>query len=215
MPLPTADLVDLPVGSHLCRFFADVYGGDLPQLQRDYRALGVRAHADGLGGLRVAAEMGDVVRHFGSLERLLRWERAASPWLRDTGISAVCQYDARRFTAEELCAVAGQHTATTPGETPLPIAGFYADLRGVRIVGEVDISNVEMLVDVLAARARVRDRVEVDLAELEFLDLRAMRAFVELVAERDGLELLLRNASPQVQRSFVLAGLQHPRLVIS
>ena len=54
---------------------------DLGQIEAGFRAAGRQARADGFGGLRVAAEMGDFARAIGSVERLLDWERSCTPML--------------------------------------------------------------------------------------------------------------------------------------
>ncbi len=70
------------IGQLVIEDFAAAYDGpgqlDLDQMESGFRAAGRRARADGFGGLRVAAEMGDFSRAIGSVERLLDWERTCT-----------------------------------------------------------------------------------------------------------------------------------------
>lgn len=200
------------------RSFDEVYGQGTPRLQHvesHYRSLHARAAADGLIGLRVAAEMGDAVHRFGGLERLLRWEERATRWIRDLGVSTVCQYDRRRFPADDLDLLAAQHTGQAPAYAPPPLAGFYVDSAGLRVVGEVDVSNTENFLQVVAARLSVQPRLRLDLADLTFVDVSALAGLFDLVRSRPPCELVLHNASPLLKRCLDIAGLHDPRVVVS
>jgi len=87
----------IAAGQLVVRGFSDVYGAPA-SLEPAAAASGIRAaadlaRADGFPGLRVAAEMGGFSRVFGSIEKMLAWERMASRLQHDDGISSVCQYD--------------------------------------------------------------------------------------------------------------------------
>lgn len=200
------------------RSFEEVYGHGTPQLRRvenHYRSLAERATADGLIGLRVAAEMGDAVHRFGSLEHLLQWEEIATRWIRDIGVSTVCQYDRRRFPATELEQMAARHTGQAPGYARPPLAGFYVDSGGLRIVGEIDASNTENFLQVVAARLSVQPCLRLDLEGLAFVDVSGLVGLFDLVQSRPPCELLLHHASPSLRRCLDMAGLHHPRVVVS
>ncbi|MGN6131677.1 MAG: MEDS domain-containing protein [Nocardioidaceae bacterium] len=204
-------------GQLVVRSFQDVYGEDLPRLEQvenDYRALNALATADGLTGLRVAAEMGDAVSRFGSLDHLLHWEALSSRWQRDTGVSTVCQYDRRRLASADMARVAATHTGQAPAHAVPPLAGFYVDAHGLRIVGEIDLSNAGRLLRVVDARLSVQPRLQLDLAGLTFVDIGTLEALFGLVHARRGVQLVVCNASPMLRRCLDLAGLRHPRVMV-
>lgn len=208
----------LAAGQLVIRDFDEVYGTaprPLQEMEDDFRALNVQARADGAAGLRVAAEMGDAADLFGSLTQLLRWEERATRLQREVGVSTVCQYDRRRLSPDEAALVASEHTALAPDDAPPPLAGFYPDGRGLRIMGELDISNVDELMRAVEARLTLDPRLELDLAELSFVDIGTLGTLFQLVHRRPEVELTLRNVSPQVLRTLSLAGLSHPRVVLA
>jgi anti-anti-sigma factor len=198
--------------------FADLYGDRTPcpgTVEAGYRSMQAHAVADGLPGLWVAAEMGQAVSRFGSVEQLLAWERLSTRWYREIGVSTVCQYDRGHLSSGDLELVAAQHTGIAPPDAPPPAGGCHVEPGGFRIHGEVDASNVDQLVAALAARLAVQPRLTLDLVELSFLDVGTVRALYRLVREHDGAELTVRNASPSVRRCLELTGLHDPRLVVA
>ena len=78
----------------------------------------------------------------------------------------------------------------------------------LRPAGELDIATAARLERALVDDRRPGDRVELDLADLEFIDSTGLRAIVRgaEAARRDGWELRLRPGPPAVQRVFEIAG---------
>ena len=196
----------------------EIYGTGplvLVELEAGFRELQARARADGLVGLRVAAEMGDAAVRFGSLEQLVHWEAMATRIQRDTGISSVCQYDRRRFTPAGLDLLAAEHVGYLPDRAPPPLARFSFTGGGIRVVGELDISNRERFIEVVEARAHASPRLELDLTDLTFMDIGTAERLFGLARRRPELGLTLRHLSPRLQRYLTLAELQHPRVTLT
>jgi anti-sigma B factor antagonist len=81
--------------------------------------------------------------------------------------------------------------------------------RVVRPTGELDLATAPALERVLLDGRVTGDVVVLDLADLEFLDSTGLRVIVRAAeaARRDGWELRLRPARPEVQRIFDLTGI--------
>jgi anti-anti-sigma factor len=79
------------------------------------------------------------------------------------------------------------------------------DSRGVRLIGELDLSTVPVLraaFDALPASANV-----LDLAELSFMDASGLHAFEQYASSLNGAgPLVLENAPAHVRRLFHITG---------
>lgn len=199
------------------RTFEDVYGPgllELGELEAGFRAEAALAKADGLPGLWIAAEMGDATRRFGSLARLLEWERIASRFQHETGTATVCQYDRRRLSGKVQDRVAAEHAGLAPAATAAPLAGFYTAPAGLRVVGELDLSNEDLFLEVVRARLDVQPHLRLDVAGLAFVDVGTLTGLVAAVLARPTCTLTLVNASPFLRRMLDLAGLLDRRVVV-
>lgn len=80
---------------------------------------------------------------------------------------------------------------------------------GLRVVGEVDLSNAPVLSRALGVAAQAIEGMDLhlDLAELKFIDLDGLRVLVRAAAElSDGRSLVLDAAPPEVHRVMRLIG---------
>lgn len=79
----------------------------------------------------------------------------------------------------------------------------------VRVEGELDLSDVRRLRDVLATVAESAAVVVLDLADLSFVDLCGLRAFHDAheAAARRGSRLVLMSPGPAVTRYLELTGI--------
>lgn len=107
-----------------------------------------RTHREGYSGLRLAGDMGWILRTGTGLDELSRYEAQANRLFLDRRVAGMCLYDGRLFAPEQLRAVAAAHPATVGpyadrGWTPLLRAYRTADPPGLRLVGQVDRSNQE------------------------------------------------------------------------
>jgi anti-sigma B factor antagonist len=86
-----------------------------------------------------------------------------------------------------------------------------ADLRGDRLLvlhGELDIATAPELVGMLHRLRRQGHAVELDLAEVTFMDSTGLTTLMDahLAAQRNGWSFSVRRTSPAVRRVFDLAG---------
>ena len=83
--------------------------------------------------------------------------------------------------------------------------------RGLRLTGEVDLSNHEALGRVLAARAATGEGdVHVDVSALTFVDVQGLRTLVRAAAGlRGGRRLVLDRPRPAMRRILRITGWLH------
>jgi anti-anti-sigma factor len=73
-------------------------------------------------------------------------------------------------------------------------------VRGLRLVGELDIGSVPVLLEAFSAG---EGQAVLDVSELSFIDSSGIHALVDLAAQEDGNgPLILRGALPQIIRAF-------------
>jgi DcmR-like sensory protein len=216
----TVDAADaLATGQLLVRTFADAYGtrrpDDLGAVADGFRAAAELSRKDGFPALRVAAQMDGLAPLLGSVEEVLRWERMSTGLQHDLGVSSVCLYDVDRLGEEHMTSLAGEHAGLSPEHAETPLASFLAvdEPWGLRISGEVDLSNRDLLHRVLVARAKVLPRLHLDVQGLTFADIGCL---LRLHAVADDLPddgwLLLDRAPAILRHALDVCGLGHPRL---
>ncbi len=86
---------------------------------------------------------------------------------------------------------------------------FDGNVRGLRLVGELDLEGTERLrAAVAACFSRRSERVVIDLRDLRFCDCAGLNALLDAAdtADRIGAELCVKGACAQVARLFALAG---------
>lgn len=205
----------LAAGQLVLRHSSEVYveGSGSEEMADAFRAMRDRASADGLAGLRVAAEMGDAVARFGSLPDLLAWEATAARLHAETGIISVCQYARQALSKEEAGLVAAQHDGAAPTSAPPAMACFYVTPGGLRVVGELDVANRPRFLEVVQARLRALPWLQVDLAELAFSDVGTFAELTQLVDRHSGAMVTLKSTPPDLQRRLART-LQHPRVLV-
>lgn len=209
----------LVAGQLLVRSFADSYGtrrpDDLGSIADGFRAVAEQSRKHGFPGLRVAAWMDGLAPLLGSSEAVLRWERMSTVLQRELGVSSVCLYDAARLDDGHAQLLAREHAGFAPERAEAPLASFLAvdEPWGLRISGEVDVSNRDLLHRTLLSRAAVVPRLHVDLAGVTFADVGAL---VRMRAVAAGLPehgwLALHRVPAAILRVLSMAGLQHERL---
>lgn len=209
----------LASGQLMVRTFAEVYGtrrpDDLGAVADGFRAAAEQSRKEGFPALRVAAQMDALAPLLGSVEEVLRWERMATGLQHALGVSSVCLYDVDRLEEEHASLLAREHAGLSPEHSVTPLASFLAmdEPWGIRIRGEVDLSNRDLLERVLLSRARVMPRLHLDLEGLTFGDVGFLS---RLHAVADGLPdsgwLVLADAPAVVRRALEVTGLQHQRM---
>ena len=206
-------------GQLLVRTFAEAYGtrrpDDLGTVADGFRAAAAQSRKDGFRHLRVAAHMDDLAPLLGSPEDVVAWERMSTGLQREIGVSSVCLYDSNLIGAEHGELVAREHDGLAPEAAPEPLARFLAvdEPWGLRVSGEVDVSNRDDLLQVLQARAAVTHRLHVDLEDLRFADVGSLARVASVAAglPSDGW-LTLGRVPATIRRTLSLSGLHHERL---
>lgn len=79
----------------------------------------------------------------------------------------------------------------------------------LRVIGEIDLANVEELKAAVRPCLQASNAVELDLSDLEFIDSSGLGAFVQLRSEAQlqGATLVLRNLRANIHRIFEITGL--------
>jgi anti-sigma B factor antagonist len=101
-------------------------------------------------------------------------------------------------------------------QTELSLIPLEAPLRGLRLVGELDMGSARDLTDTLSAMSGDGD-VRLELSGLEFIDSSGLHALVQYAGslDGDGDNLILANPSEMTARVFEIAEFaKHPRIVI-
>lgn len=199
--------------------FDEAYGSSAPEdlatVADGFRASARRARKRGFPGLRVAARMNPLADLLGSFEEVVRWERAAGALQRELGLSSVCLYDAGTLAGGQGAALASEHDGLAPDLDVPPIATFLAvdEPWGLRVAGEVDVSNRDLLHRMLVSRAAVTPRLRLDLGEVTFADVGTLARLRSVAAALpDGGYLVLARVPAVVRRVLDLTGLRHDRL---
>ena len=209
----------LASGQLQIRSFAEAYGtrrpDDLGAVAEGFRASAERSRTEGFPGLRVAARMDGLTDLLGSPAEVLRWERMSTTLQREIGVSSVCHYDLRLVDDALVGLLVGEHAGLSPEQADAPLARFVpvGDPWGLRVLGELDLSNRDALVRVLRSRTDVTPRVHVDLAGLTFADVGTLTRLHAVAAGLPGDGwLVLGAAPPVVRRALDIAGLGHARI---
>ena len=155
-----------------------------------YAAAADAARADGHSGLRVAAQVTDLVQAPETWEAHLRWESVADRVLAPQGLSALCGYRRSELPSQLLSDLAAIHPAANDADSPFHLFGEGGDLA---LSGEVDLFSSDSLERALGFAAGPDEPLALDLEALEFID---HHGFEVLVSRRCDL----RNPPPVVDR---------------
>lgn len=192
-----------------------------------------RAGRAGYAGLRVCAGTDWAVLGQPGCDRLVQYERQVSRLLTEgrlTGLALVCQFDQRRFPHQTLRRLREAHPIAMDARQaqqrgPLLSVAPLADRAGLRLSGEVDLSNVrefaaavQAALDAEAAAnagagngartpaAPGRD-LHLDLADVSYLDVTAVGLLVRTAATlTDGRRLVLGSPGPTIRTTLRMLG---------
>ncbi|MEV4258166.1 MEDS domain-containing protein [Spirillospora sp. NPDC049652] len=160
--------------------------------------------------IRVAADMTFALDLPDGLRELLRCEqdieRAIGP---STRVTAICQIDRRRLTADARTALAATHsTFVTPNpefaDSVLQIVRTF-DPVGLSLLGELDASRHTVLDQALntVLGASGGEEIHLDLAGLGFIDLGALNMLADVAARRSGSGPLVLDRMPLQLRTIM------------
>jgi ABC-type transporter Mla MlaB component len=133
----------------------------------------------------------------------------------EVGAVGLCQYDTRLFDPAACTAVGGAHTAVAQDDCTLPLATITPsrDPWGLRVDGELDVSNAAALGRALRARAAAGGSLAIDMANVGFVDLEAALVLYGVATElAAGEELRVRRAPSTLRRLVQIMGWDDPRL---
>jgi ABC-type transporter Mla MlaB component len=133
-----------------------------------------RASREGYPGLRVTADMCWATRPAATTQQLVAFETQVADLFSDGRLCVICQYDRDRFDAVTLAFATTVHTTTVAAQTyhdtaVLRICRQYSP-PGVRIAGELDYRQQDVLEQALAESQRLDRHIHVNLAGLDYID---------------------------------------------
>ncbi len=168
-----------------------------------YAAQTQQALDDGFTGLRVFAEVTQLVREPEWRADHVRWEQVADQFMAEHPLAAYCAYDASVLTPEEAGLLSCVHPVrqdAVPGAT----FSLYAGKRGWAVEGEVDFFQARLLSSVLEWVPAEEDLV-LDLSRLAFVDAAGARA-IGGYPGAPGRPVVVRNAPRALSRLWSLIG---------
>lgn len=199
--------------------FAEAYGTerptDLGTIADGFRAAAEDSRKQGFPALRVAAQMDQLAPLLGSPEDVIEWERMSTGLQHELGVSSVCLYSRSEIDDEHAARLAAEHAGLSPELAETPLASFLAvdDPWGLRVSGEVDISNGELLQRLLLSRAAVLPTLHLDLAGLTFADVGTLSRLRTVAAGLpEAGTLTLQGVPAFVRRTMDICGLGHEKL---
>ena len=199
--------------------FEEAYGSSRPErldtFADGFRLAAQQAQKRGFPRLRVAARMDDLAGRLGSMDDVAAWERMSTRLQRELRVSSVCLYDSSRLETGEVATIAREHDGLAPAVDVSPIATFLAvdEPWGVRVTGEVDVSNRRLLHRLVLSRAAVTPRLRVDLEGVTFADAGTVARLRSIAAALpEGGHLVLARVPAVVRRILDATGLGHERL---
>ncbi|MGN6815725.1 MAG: MEDS domain-containing protein [Solirubrobacterales bacterium] len=134
-----------------------------------YLAAADAAVADGYTGLRVAAQVTDLVVEPRTREAHVRWESIADRYCTTHPLSAFCGYQRGALPDQLLGDLAAVHPASNEGHPAVPFH-LFSDSGKVVLAGEIDCFSAADFDRLLELTCEGDDRVHLDLAELDFID---------------------------------------------
>ncbi len=173
---------------------------DADQQLATYSAATDGALAAGYTGLRVAAQVTDLIAEPSCWDAHVRWETVADRYMSERPMSALCGYRRGSVPDRILADVAAVHPATNQDEKTVPFH-LFTEAGEVVLAGEVDLYTAESLDRILDIAYRDDECLALDLGELGFIDHRGLETLAthaeRLAAEG---ECAVRNAPPVVER---------------
>ncbi|MGN6276351.1 MAG: MEDS domain-containing protein [Solirubrobacterales bacterium] len=153
-----------------------------------YLAAANTAIADGYTGLRVAAQVTDLVAEPRTREAQVRWESVADRFITTHPLSAFCGYRRDLLPERLLGDLAAVHPASNEGHPAIPFH-LFSDSGRVVLAGEVDFFSAPDFSRLLDLTCEADEQVSLDLSELDFIDhhgLTMLAAHTQRLATQGG-----------------------------
>ncbi len=173
-----------------------------------WRAAIDEARGVGYAGIRVIGDMTWASRKVPGVERLPWYEAHANAIFMEGYVAGVCAYDRRRFDPLHLRRLGWAHPGAAAFRSPFePESSLRArrtrDPYGVRLAGEVDLSNRDALRAVIDHLFDHEPAATIDVTELTFVDTAAARILVDAAARGP---VRLAGISPSLRKLLEFHG---------
>lgn len=165
-----------------------------------YSAVTDAAVADGYSGIRVAAQVTNLVREPETWDAHLRWESMADRFMSVRPMSAICGYQRDLVPDQLLAELSAVHPASNASDKAVPFRLFAEDGEMV-LSGDVDFLSVKALDRALETACDGTEPVVFDLRDLGFIDqngLEVLARHTRRLAAACGCSV--HNAPPAVER---------------
>lgn len=157
--------------------------------------------ADGYPAVRMSSRAVVAVGAFPDIAALLEYESRCEALCRHLPMSAVCIYDSAAFV-DEL----PQLTAAHPRAVADDQLRCWVEPGRVRLAGELDVSNADLVANVLAHTAPTDGSLVLDVGALSFVDVAGVTAFVS-TARRLAPAARVTVVNPPTHLRTILAAL--------
>jgi anti-anti-sigma factor len=165
-----------------------------------YSAVTDAALADGYAGIRVAAQVTNLVSKPETWDAHLRWESMADRFMSVRPMSAICGYQRDLVPEQLLAELTAVHPASNAPAKTVPFR-FFADDGYMVLSGDVDFVSVKALDRALETACDGTEPVVLDLHELGFIDLNGLKVLARhthRLAAEGGCSV--HNVPPAVER---------------
>jgi anti-anti-sigma factor len=212
-PLPDLDgLLERGALQLVC--LEDVYDLQAPVVPEEQLETYVRATdqalADGYTGLRVLAEVTDLVADPARRPAHLRWEHLADEFMAERPLAAMCAYRRSALGDEAIGDLAAVHPVVHAAAASTPFRLYFESGRMV-LSGSVDAFSSDLLGRLLLASHVQSREVVLDVGGLDFIDARGVTTLAawagRLRAGNGGLHLT--GASPLLRRMWEVLRLEN------
>lgn len=173
-----------------------------------YSAVTDAALADGYAGIRVAAQVTNLVREPAAWDAHLRWESMADRFMSVQPMSAMCGYQRDAVPEQLLAELSAVHPVSNAPAKAVPLR-LFADNGDMVLSGDVDFLSVKALDRALETACDGTEPVVLDLRELGFIDpngLEVLVGHIRRLEEEGGCSV--RNTPPAVERLGQMAGVE-------
>lgn len=165
-----------------------------------YAAATADALAAGYTGLRVAAQVTDLVAEPHTRDAHIYWESVADQFMSVRPLSALCGYRREAVPEPLMSDLAAVHPASNVAATAVPFH-LYSENEELVLAGEVDLFSAEDLDRVLELACQPGDQISIDLGQLDFIDHHGLEVLARHVQRlSSGSKCSIRNTSPCVAR---------------
>src|SRR5215813_2898439 len=190
--------------------FAEIYGAEEPvdptRVIERYAAATQEALADGYRGLRISADVTDLVRAPERQDAFARCEFLLERYSARHPLSAMCEY--RRELGDAVTQFACMHAAAPAGLTPFQV--FACDDGAVGLLGEFD-QACQIAFDRALRRIQLApddSRLIFDMSAVRFMDHHALLS-LDSYAQKCQIPVFVRSMPRIVRRVARVLGLEH------